>query len=167
MGEGRAGQGRAGQNKVCRRAGQGRAAQRQGSLGRCKIDSKLGGREKGGGGGHEIGGVQKLQLPVSSSRCGRKPSPGRNLLYNGIFGKSLRRSMPAQDVHLRGLSLLLRLGFVVSLEILELCDSRKRATTVHTSQYHHMPELTHVDSLPPSMHLACMSPLQSATSSST
>ena len=62
------GQGRAGQNKVCRRAGQGRAAQRQGSLGRCKIDSKLGGREKGGG-GHEIGGVQKLQLPVSSSRC--------------------------------------------------------------------------------------------------
>ena len=43
------GQGRAGQNKICRRAGQGRAAQRQGSLGRCKIDSKLGGREKGGG----------------------------------------------------------------------------------------------------------------------
>ena len=46
---GRAGQGRAGQNKVCRRVGQGRAAQRQGSLGRCKIDSKLGGRERGGG----------------------------------------------------------------------------------------------------------------------
>ena len=114
------------------------------------------------GGNHLKCSVLRLR-----AQNGRKPSPGRNLLYNGIFGKSLRRSMPAQDVHLRGLSLLLRLGFVVSLEILELCDSRKRATTVHTSQYHHMPELTHVDSLPPSMHLACMSPLQSATSSST
>ena len=54
--------------------------------------------------------------------------------------KSLRRSMPTQDVHLCDLFLLLRLEFVDSLEILELSDSRKRATTVHTSQYHHMPE---------------------------
>ena len=34
-----------------------------------EFDTKLAGREIGGGGGHEIGGVQKLQLPASSSRC--------------------------------------------------------------------------------------------------
>ena len=55
MQEGRAGQGGQRRDKV-------RSAV-------AKSTQSLAGEKRGGGGGHEIGGVQKLQLPVSSSRC--------------------------------------------------------------------------------------------------
>ena len=61
------GQGRAKQGMQEGRAGQGSAETRFARPLQNRL--KAWRERKGGGGGHEIGGVQKLQLPVSSSRC--------------------------------------------------------------------------------------------------
>ena len=58
-----------GQGKTRYAGGQGRAGQRRDKVRSAVAKSTQSLAGEKGGGGHEIGGVQKLQLPVSSSRC--------------------------------------------------------------------------------------------------